>query len=1028
MKITLLRSLLVIGAFICFGFVQAQEVTGTVSDAQGPLPGASVVVKGTTTGTQTDFDGNYTIEAGSDATLVFSYVGFKTQEIAVNSQSSINVTMQEDAEALEEVVVIGYGTTTVKDATGSVTAVKAEDFNAGIISSPEQLIQGKTAGVQISQSSGEPGAGIAIRIRGSNSIRSNNNPLFVVDGIPLSDEGTTPSTGGIVDGNASARNPLSFINPSDIESMSVLKDASATAIYGSRGANGVVIITTKSGRGSQGGTFEFSSNLSISTPANEFDLFNAAEYRAQNLALRGQPVPNFDDNTNSDTDWQDVITRSVASTDNNLSYAHNYGDGNIRATVSYAKQLGVLENSGQERLTGRINAAHRFFDNKLRVSIQTSISQVVDDAPNIAGGAGASGNLIGAAYAAPPTWPNQAGFSVDGNRLNPANILANFNAETVVDRILLNGSVEYDIVDALTAKVTLGYDQSDAAAVSVVSSAYNNSGRITGNGQASRNTLKATSNLLEATLNYKKDFENSSLDVIGGFTYQDFRRQGFNSQGFGIGTTDLNAMANELEDTANSVQDLVDGPFQNLGYNADGSSFVNTLAPLNDTNTIPGGGTRSYRSFWMDTFDNTDELQSFFGRINYSLNDKYLFTATIRADGSSRFGGNNQYGYFPSAAFAWKLSEEDFVGDTFSTLKLRLSGGIVGNQGGLGYANFLKRQRFAGPGFDNDGSVDRPGLTTVAVQNPDLKWEETLDFNVGFDFGFNNDRLRGSIDLYRKETSDLLFRQAAPAPAFDPFTFKNLEEGVVINQGVELALGYDLVQTEKSSFSVDFNIAYNDNVVEGLNGTTADFGAINGPGLTGAFAQRLGEGRSLFSYYMAEYSEDASGNPNFSADAKDFVDKDALPDITTGLSLNFSSGRFDASTYFAGQFGFYVYNNTANAFLNRPTFETSRNGTLESLELVSQEVSTLYLEKGDFVRLQNATIGYNVPLTGEGLFKSMRLSLNGQNLFLITGYSGLDPEVSTNTGDLGSGVPSAGIDYTSFPRPRTFTIGLNASF
>jgi len=1017
-----------VGAFLCFGLTQAQEVTGTVSDANGPLPGASVVVKGTTTGTQTDFDGNFTIEAGSDATLVFSYVGFKTQEIAVNGQSSVNATMLEDAEALEEVVVIGYGTTTVKDATGSVTAVTSDDFNGGIISSPEQLIQGKTAGVQISQSSGEPGAGIAIRIRGSNSIRSNNNPLFVVDGVPLSDEGTTPNAGGIVDGGDSARNPLNFINPNDIESMSILKDGSATAIYGSRGANGVVIITTKSGKGSQGGTFEWSSDLSISSPANEFDLFNAAEYRAQNLSLRGEPVPTFDDNTGSDTDWQDVITRTAASTNNNLSYSNNYGSGNIRATFSYGRQLGVIEKSGQERVTGRINAAHRFLDDKLRLSVQASISRVEDQAPAISGGAGASGNLIGAAYSAPPTWPNRATFSIDGNRLNPANILASFEAQTFTDRLLVNASAEYDIVDALMAKVSVGYDNSDASASSVASRGYLNNGRITGNGQASFNTLEATSELLDVTLNYDKDFENSNLKAVLGYSFQNFRRQGYDSQGWGGGGTDLNQMFQLIEENAESFSELISGPFQQLGYDAGGNNFVNTLAPFNNEGVLPFGGRRNFRSFWLNTFDNTDELQSFFGRVNYSLNDKFLFTGTVRADGSSRFGGNNKYGIFPSGAFAWKLSEEDFVGDNVSTLKLRLSAGLTGNQGGLGYANYLKRQRFGGPGISNDGTVVRPGIETVAVQNPDLKWESTLDYNLGLDFGFNADRFRGSVDLYRKETNDLLFRQAAAAPAFDPFKFSNLENGTIINQGVELALGYDLVQTDKVTFSVDFNVAYNNNVVEGLNGTTADFGAINGPGLTGAFAQRLGEGRSLFSFYMAEYSEDGSGVPNFSADNKDFVDKDALPDITTGLSLNLSAGRFDASAFFAGQFGFYIYNNTANAFLNRPTFETSRNATPDALELVSQEVSTLYLEKGDFVRLQNLSVGYNVPVSGEGLFKSLRLSLNGQNLLLFTGYSGLDPEVSSSTGDLGTGIPSAGIDYTSFPRPRTFTLGLNAKF
>jgi len=316
MKITLLKSLLVAGAFLCFGLTQAQEVTGTVSDSNGPLPGASVVVKGTTNGTQTDFDGNYTITVEGDGTLVISYVGFLTQEIAIDGQSTINVSMQEDAEALEEVIVIGYGTTTIKDATGSVVAVTAKDFNGGVIASPEQLIQGKSAGVNIQQTSGEPGAGISINIRGSNSVRANNNPLFVVDGIPLSGESTSP-TGSSGSGSSAVRNPLNFLNPADIESITVLKDASSTAIYGSRGANGVVIITTKSGKSAQGGVFEFSTNLSVASPANEHDLLNRDQFLSAVTQFGGDAAAvDFGGNT----DWQDFITRTAESTNNNISY------------------------------------------------------------------------------------------------------------------------------------------------------------------------------------------------------------------------------------------------------------------------------------------------------------------------------------------------------------------------------------------------------------------------------------------------------------------------------------------------------------------------------------------------------------------------------------------------------------------------------------------------------------------------------------------------------------------------------------
>jgi iron complex outermembrane receptor protein len=1018
MKNSLLKKPLLIVMLLIGSLTFGQSIKGVVTDADGSLPGVSITIKGTTTGVQTDFDGNYAINASQGDVLVFSYLGYTTEERSVGSQNVINVTMVQDRSELDEIVIIGYGSTTIKDATGAVASVKAGDFNQGVISSPEQLIQGKTAGVQIASASGEPGAGIAIRIRGSNSIRSNNNPLFVVDGIPLSDESTVPSSGGVVDGGDSARNPLSFINSSDIESISVLKDASATAIYGSRGSNGVIIITTKSGKNSRGGVFEFSSNLSFSDPANRYDLFNADQYRSNFTTVTGNQVPTFDD-AGGNTDWQNVIMRSTVSSNTNFTYSNSYDKGNLRASFSYADQNGILEKSGQERISGRINATQFFLEDKLKLNVQSSFARVNDEVPLVSGGAGASGNIIGAAYAALPTWPNDPNFFLEGNRLNPANMLANYDATTETDRLLLNASLEYSITDNLTAKVNLGYDTSDSNASSLVTGEYNNSGRITGNGQASYNTLEVTSNLVEFTMNYNKDFENSNLDATLGSSFQDFRRQGFSSQGWGIGG------ASSLASITSELQSGVSGSYQQFGYDSN-SSFVNRLSPFNNSDVLSAGS--SFSSLWLDAFDNTDELQSFFGRVNYSLNEKYLFTATVRADGSSRFGTNSKYGFFPSAAFAWKLSEEDFVGENISTLKLRTSAGITGNQGGLGYANYLKRQRFSSPGISDDGTINRPGLTTVAVQNPDLKWESTLDLNVGLDFGFNSDKLRGAIDLYRKETSDLLFRQSAAAPAFDPFVFKNLEDGKVINQGVEFSLGYELVETENSSFSVDFNIAYNKNTVEGLRGATADFGVLNGPGLTGAFAQRLGEGMSLFSYYMAEYSEDATGTPNFSADTKDFVGKDALPDINTGLSLNFKSGNFDASAYFSGQFGFYVYNNTANAFLNRPTFATSRNGTTTGLTNTSQEVSTLYLEKGDFIRLQNLSFGYNVPLKEKGSLKSMRLSLNGQNLFIITDYSGLDPEVSSATGDLGSGIPSAGIDYTSFPRPRTITFGISAKF
>jgi len=1032
---------MLVGAILSFGLVKAQDVSGTVTDASGPLPGASVVVQGTTNGTQTDFDGNYSLSnVGSDAVLVISYIGYKTQEVAVNGRSTINIVLEEDAQALDEVVIIGYGTTTVKDATGAVTAVTSEDFNGGVISSPEQLIQGKTAGVNIQQTSGEPGAGISVNIRGSNSVRGDNNPLFVVDGVPLAG-GTTAPGGDTGNGGSAVRNPLNFLNPSDIESISILKDASATAIYGSRGANGVVIITTKSGKGSAGGKVEFASSLSIATPANRYDLLNRDEF-LQAVTQYGGNASAVDFGGN--TDWQDFITRTVASQNQNVSYSNNYGKGNVRATFGYQKQFGVVEKTSLERITGRLNLTHRFLDDKLTLGLQTTLSRVNDETAPLSGTAGFRGDILGASYSANPTWPASPDFTDGGTQILPANFLAYSQNQTNTDRILVNGSIDYKFTPELSGKINLGYDKSEGENTSVLSGDLQNFTGIENQGFGVYNTLFRENHLLEATLNYKKDFGNSTIDALVGYSFQDFNVSGRNAAGRGFATTDLNQMGADLRETVNNAGRTIDGSYQQYFYGVNTTGLlVNRLQPVVVAGENVGFGfDKLVRGMTADTFDNTDELQSFFARVNYTLSNKYLFTATVRADGSSRFGPENQYGYFPSGAFAWKINEEGFVGDNVSTLKLRLSGGLVGNQEGLGYGNFVARQRFGGLGIQNDYVVNQNGLAIVATDVPDLKWEETLNLNVGFDFGFSNDRLSGSVDVYRNETKDLLLRTPPAAPAVDPFQFGNVD-ATILNQGIEFAIAYDFIQSDNANFSAAFNIAYNENEVQDF-ASAINTGEINGQGLSGAFAQRFEAGRSLFSYYMAIFEGfDSAGFPvyrdvdgNGTGDPigdQTFVGEDALPDITSGLSLNFSSGNWDASAYFSGQFGFSVYNNTANGFFTGGSINNARNVTQNVVTSgedggASADVSTRFLEKGDFVRLQNATLGYNVPLTGDGLFKTLRLSLTGQNLFLITDYSGLDPEVTVPTGDLGSGVPTRGIDWAAFPNPRTITFGLNASF
>tara|TARA_B100001146_G_scaffold225239_1_gene248467 strand:- start:9306 stop:12419 length:3114 start_codon:yes stop_codon:yes gene_type:complete len=1030
-KLLLLPILLLLG-----GATYAQTtVSGTVTDATGPIPGVNVIVKGTANGAQTDFDGNYTLNnVASDATLVFSYVGYATQEVAADGRATINVTLSEDVEALNEVVVIGYGTTTVRDATGSVTAVTSEEFNQGVISSPEQLIQGKTAGVQISQSSGEPGAGIDFRIRGTNSVRSSNNPLFVVDGVPLSGGNTSAEGQDVGFGSSAAKNPLNFLNPNDIESISILKDASATAIYGSRGANGVVIITTKSGRGSQGGNWTLNSSLSVAKVRKSYDLMNASQFLAQRARF-GLDVDAQD--FGNSTDWQDYVYRTATSTNNDISYSNNYGDGNVRASFGYGKQFGVVQNSSLERIAGRLNANHRFFDNKLRLSLQGTLSRVNDETPPLSGSAGFRGDLLGSALSANPTWPIDPNFTF-GGLTNPANLIEFTNNESKTNRYLVNFSAEYDIVESLTAKINLGYDYSESTRQALASAKANNVDQGTfGNGNGAINQLDTENKLLEATLNYNQDFGDSNLDAIVGYSFQDFQRSGRNINGFGFYTTSLPEMGEDLLRSANDLESKIVGDFQQFGYAPNlGGVFINRLFPdpvsEQDLNI---SSFRGVRTLFVDTFDNTDELQSYFARLNYSINDKYLFTATIRADGSSRFGENNQYGYFPSGAVAWKIHNEDFIGDNVSTLKLRAGVGITGNQEGLGYGNQTQRQRFAGGDVISDGGdINIPGIVDVSFPNPDLKWEETIQYAAGLDFGFGNDRFYGSLDYYYKNTKDLLFQIISPQPAVQQFIFRNLPNSEVVNTGFEVALGYDIVDSEDFTWNANFNLAYNKNEIKSLEGVYPA-GTIRGQGLTGAFAQQLEEGQPLFSYYLRPFEGfDADGQP-IQEDRQQFVGKSALPDFTGGFSTSASYKRWTVSAFLAGQFGHYIYNNTANAFFTAGSFANSRNVPLETLNTgeaftAAADVSTRFLEKGDFVRLQNASIGYDWPLQEDSLLESLRLSLTGQNLFVITDYSGPDPEVSVSPagGDLLNNLPTAGIDYTAFPRPRTITLGLNAQF
>ena len=996
--------------------VSAQEVviSGTVSDVNGPLIGANVLEKGTTNGAQTDFNGNFSLEVSDvNATLVFSYIGYANKEVPVNGQTTLEINLEVTTANLDEVIVIAYGTTTVKDATGSLSAVASKDFNRGVIISPEQLIQGKAAGVQITVSSGEPGAGIETRIRGSNSVRSNNNPLFVVDGVPL-DGGTTSS----LDSDRPPRNPLNFLNPSDIESISILKDASSTAIYGSRGANGVVIITTKSGKTSGPGVLEFSSSVSISSVARKFDLLNREEFLAGITQFGGDAVAlDFGDNT----DWQDFVTRTSISQNQNLSWSKNYGKGNIIATFGYGKENGIIKKTSLERVTGRLNWSHRFFDDKLELSFRGTLSKVNDEAFSPV-------QVLSLAYTGNPTIPTSLDF-ISAGILTPSEVLEYQQITGSTNRFLGNFSVDYAFTSELSGKITVGYDNSESKTISVNSRDNLDAFGAPDRGTGDLGDLNVTNNLLEAIVTYKKKFKNSSLDALVGFSYQDFQRSGRNVQGWGFSTSDLNEAGKDLENSANAIEAAISGNYQQYGIGTNAPDiFVNRLFPIG-TDMISPVAT-NVTSIFGDTFDFTDELQSFFARLNYSIANKYLFTVTARADGSSRFGPDNQYGFFPSAAFAWKLDEEDFIGSGVSTLKLRASGGLTGNQEGLGFGNFVRTERYEEGRIGNGGEINIPGTQVISFVNNGLKWEETLSIGVGIDFGFNDDRLSGSIDLYRMETKDLLIQVSAAQPSPRPFLFQNLD-AIVLNQGIEFALAYDFVESENFNMDASFNIAYNENELQDFPGLIPA-GAINGQGLSGAFVQLLAGDRPLFSYYVRPFEGfDENGQPI--GDGQTFVGQDALPDVTAGFSLNASYKNWNFAAYLSGQFDFSVYNGTRNAFFTAGSLRSGNNVTKDVLTSgesgnAAADVSERFLEKGDYVRMQNATIGYNVPIGDIGTFKSLLLSVTGQNLFLITGYSGLDPEVNTSGSNFLNGIPTAGVDNLAYPRPRTITFGLTAKF
>jgi len=954
---------------------QQRSVKGTVTDETGySLPGVTILVKGTTQGTVTDIDGKYSIgDLPANTILQFSFVGMKTEEVRATS-AVIDVVMKFETIGLNEVVTVGYGKQEKKDITGAVSSVKSEDFNKGIVSSPAQLLQGKVSGVNITFSSGAPGSGQSIIIRGQGSIRQGTGPLFVLDGFPLG-----------LGGTGSASDPLSFINPEDIESIDILKDASATAIYGSRGANGVILITTKRAR-SGVSRLSLSSQFGVSSMASRIPVFSADEFRKNVVAVGGKL-----EDRGADTDWQEELTRTALTNDHNLIFEGGSENFTFRATLGLLDQQGIVINTGIKRYSGRVNAAQKLIDGRLNIDLSLSTSLEKGDNAY-------TGTLVSEMLDFNPTYPardengDPAKYPDLTNPLIHANLYNTFSESR---RTIFNIAPSFEIVSGLTYRLNLGYE--------------NRSGEVDDQGMPNANPFEegyllqsyanGTNKLVENYLTYEYEGADHNFSIMGGHSYQEnydrWRR-------WGIDLFADNGIEPRYNPGLGQRLSLVDNQPQ-------GWALIN-------------------------------ELQSFYGRATYSYQGKYMATATVRADGSSKFGQNNKYGIFPSFAFGWRISDEPIFRDMtdLTNLKLRLGWGKTGNQEiPAKITQALYTTRISGnDSYPLDNSNNYPaGTTFVRLANPDLQWEVSTQTNAGLDFGFLNGALSGTIDYFHKVSNNILL-EVVPSDPIQPATtyWTNVDDMKIINKGLEVELDYQHRSIHSLSYGVGTNLTFINNKVQGSPFTILTTGSAQGSGLTGATINGLINGYSIGSFYMQKFKgigDDGLSVFEESPNGGRMVVGSALPDLLYNFHLELGYRRFDLSMNFNGVSGNKIYNNTAMNKFYKAKLANSLNTTDKSIEypnesiINSSSVSTRYLEDGSFLRLNNMTLSYRLnteALAIHNYIQNAQLSLTGQNLFVITKYSGFDPEVNQDRSI--NGIQSFGIDLDGYPKARTFTVGL----
>ena len=841
---------------------QKHEVKGVVKTPDGsPLPGATVVEKGTTNGTITDFDGKFTLTVNKDrAVMSFSFVGYTSVEVEYQGQATINVVLQEESIGIEEVVAVGYGVQKKSDLTGATNRLSDKDMNKSLATSPVEMMQGRIAGVNITQNNGEPGGGMTVRVRGSSSIRSGQEPLYVVDGIPLDNSNLTP-TGGTAAGYGSggSKNPLSFINPEDIESIDILKDASSTAIYGARGANGVVLVTTKKGKKGES-TITFDSYVGVSTIREKMDVLSADQFRAY---TRTDGTKLLDEKAS--TNWQDEIFRTAITNNQALGLSGGSDKSSYHLSLAYLDQQGIVNNSGIKKLNGSIKLTQKGFNDKLLLTASLMASQQTDARMPIseASGSGYEGDLIITALKSNPTFPI---YNADGtyyqHSTDQRNAVAMMN---LVDdkvntiRVVANMSAEYEIIKGLKYKLNVGLDRANAERRVNQDQQLS---YLSNKGEANINGIIANNKLIENYITYvKKIGSDHSFNFLLGHSYQDF-----------------NGTSNNSKITGFTVQGIK--YTDNLIYGIASTAVVTSAA---------------YER----------ELQSFFGRVNYSLKDRYLLTFTLRRDGSSKFGANNKYGNFPSAALAWRVMEEDFMKDNklFSNLKARLGWGMTGNQEIPDKVSLMSVGTSAGASFLSNGILV-PGITFNRTPNPDIKWETTKQINFGLDFGFLKDRLSGTLDFFNKTTTDVLLEISSKDPAPASKQWQNVPGLKIINTGVELGLTGIIIDKKGLRWDATFNVTHIKNEVKGLV-TPISTGAAAGQGLSGTFVQRLANNQPIGSFYgmvfegfdskgISVYKKDANGNA-----VNEFLGS-ALPKVTYSLSSSLKFKSFDAACFGMG--------------------------------------------------------------------------------------------------------------------------------